>query len=90
MEQREKFEAALRKAKIAWRKVVESPNSTPAEKRQALVQWKRALATRELALIAWKRARVERRKTILDRRKAGADGDWAGDQAERRKTTRRP
>jgi hypothetical protein len=90
MEQREKIESALRKAKIAWRKIVDSPGSTPAEKRRALIEWKRALATRELAIIAWKRARVERRRTIVDRRRASSDSDGAADPADRRKATRRP
>ena len=90
MEQKEKLEAALRKAKIEWRRICDSPKSTATERRKALTDWKKALARRELALVAWQRARAERRRAMLDRRKPGLDSGWAKQHADRRKAARRP
>ena len=90
MELKEKIEAALRKARIEWRRAVDSPNSTPAERRKALAEWKKALARRELALVSWQRARAERRKSIIDRRKSSAETGWTGENADRRRNARRP
>jgi hypothetical protein len=97
MQPKERLEAALRKAKIEWRRVIDSPESTSSQRRRALADWKKALARREFALIELQRARAERRKTIIDRRKAtidrrisGAEGDGARAQPDRRKNARRP
>ena len=76
MSQREKLEYALRKAKIEWRRVVDSPKSTPAEKNLALAVWRKASTDLELALAILRRQAEERRRKIPDRRKPGSDIEW--------------
>jgi hypothetical protein len=76
MSQKEKLEYALRKAKIEWRRVVDSPKSTPAEKNLALAVWRKASTDLELALAILKRQAAERRVKIPDRRKPGSDVEW--------------
>jgi len=76
MKQKEKLEIALRKAKIEWRRVVESPKSTPAEKSVALATWRKASIDLELALALLRREAAERRVKIPDRRKPGSDIEW--------------
>jgi hypothetical protein len=72
----EKLEYALRKAKIEWRRVVDSPKSTPAEKNLALAVWRKASTDLELALAILRRQAAERRGAIPDRRKPGSDIEW--------------
>jgi hypothetical protein len=90
MKPTEKLELTLRKAKLHWRRIAESPGSTSSDKRRALVEWKKALARRDLALAVLRRARDERRKAMLDRRKANTGNDWTKENADRRKMARRP
>ena len=85
----EKLEYALRKAKIEWRRVVDSPKSTPAEKNLALAVWRKANTDLELALAILRRQTAERRGTIPDRRKPGSDIEWKkiyiGDRRKRKR-----
>jgi hypothetical protein len=90
MDQKEKLEAALRKAKIEWRRIVDSPKSTPSERRRALSDWKKAGADLDLALVLLRRTLADRRRAIVDRRKASAESGWAKEHADRRKMKRRP
>jgi hypothetical protein len=90
MYKKENLEIAVRRAKLAWRRAVGAPSSTPADKRKALLDWKRAIARRDVALVEWRRALAERRKAIADRRKADADNSWTKEHADRRQATRRP
>jgi len=90
MNQKEKLEIALRKAKIEWRRVVESPKSTPAEKSNALAVWKKASIDLELALALLRRNVTEQRRAIPDRRKPGSDIEWRKIYiGDRRKMARR-
>ena len=90
MSQKEKLEFALRKAKIEWRRVVDSPKSTPSERSRALAHWKKASTDLELALALVRRNLAERRGAIPDRRKASIDGSWANEHRNRRIMKRRP
>jgi hypothetical protein len=90
VDSKDNLENELRRAKLRWRKIVQSPESTPAEKRRALVDWKKAVATRDLALVMLRRARAERRQSMIDRRNANTDTEWAKKNADRRTKARRP
>ena len=89
MKQKEQLEAAIRKAKIEWRRIVDSPKSTPSERSRALAEWKKASADLELALALLRRTAAERRRAILDRRKASVDSGWAKEHGNRRNMKRR-
>jgi hypothetical protein len=76
MDQKEKLEFALRKAKMEWRRVVDSPKSTPSEKSYALAAWKKASADLELALALLRRGVAAQRRAKPDRRIPGSDVEW--------------
>jgi len=89
MSQKEKLEYALRRAKMEWRRVVDSPKSTPAEKNRALAEWKKASTDLELALTILRRNIAERRGVVLDRRRANVYGAWVKEHGDRRIRQRR-
>ena len=89
MKKKEKLEVALVKARANWRRTCDSAGATAAERRKALVVWKKAREERDRALEIWRRELAERRRTSADRRKAQADSDWLKRNNDQRKLPRR-
>ena len=91
MDQKEKLEFALRKAKMEGRRVVDPPKSTPAEKSHALAVWRKASTDLELALALLRRSVAGQRRATPDRRKPGSDIEWRkiyiGDRRKKQRRT---
>ena len=86
----EKFEITVVKAKANWRKVCARPESTTDDRRNAFALWKKAEIARNKAILIWRNVLANRRKAIADRRKAHPGTGSLQENANRRKTPRRP
>jgi len=90
MPKRSKLEAAVVSARARWRKMCANHASTAGDRHKAFADWKRAESALNKGLLLLRSAAAERRRAAADRRKANVNADWLKDNANRRKTVRRP